>query len=155
MPSAEKKPAEGAAPSAKPALMLRRKLNAPPARVYEAWTDAAQLMQWFGPENVTMAQAECDCRVGGHFRAVMIEDNGERHEVSGTYKEVVRHEKLVFSWAWVTTPERVSQVTVRFKEEDGGTLLTLIHEQLFDEAAKAGHTHGWTGSLDKLEKFVG
>lgn len=155
MSSAEKKPAEGAAPSAKPALMLRRKLKAPPARVYEAWTDAAQLVQWFGPENVTTSHAECDCRVGGHFRAVMIENTGDRHEVSGIYKEVVPNEKLVFSWAWVTTPERVSQVTVRFKEEDGGTLLTLIHEQLFDEAAKAGHTHGWTGSLAKLEVFLG
>jgi uncharacterized protein YndB with AHSA1/START domain len=155
MSSAEKKPAEDAAPSAKPALMLRRKLKAPPARVYEAWTDAAQLMQWFGPENVTMAEADCEVRVGGHFHVVMIENTGDRHEVNGVYKEVVRHEKLVFSWSWISTPERVSQVTVRFKEEGGGTLLTLIHEQLHDEAAKTGHTHGWTGSLDKLEKFVG
>ena len=155
MSSAEKKPADDAAPSAKPALMLRRKLKAPPARVYEAWTDAAQLMQWFGPENVTMAEADCEVRVGGHFHVVMIENTGDRHEVNGVYKEVVRHEKLVFSWGWISTPERVSQVTVRFKEEGGGTLLTLIHEQLHDEAAKTGHTHGWTGSLDKLERFVG
>jgi len=35
-----------------------------------------------------------------------------------------------------------------------GTLLTLIHEQFFDEAARDRHQSGWTGALDKLEKFV-
>jgi hypothetical protein len=35
-----------------------------------------------------------------------------------------------------------------------GTMLTLRHEQLFDEATRDGHQHGWNGALDKLEKFV-
>lgn len=154
-PSLQTQPDAGADASSKPSLMMRRKFNAPRARVYAAWTDPAQLMQWFGPENVTMAEATCDVRVGGHFHVVMIEDTGDRHEVNGVYKEVVPGEKLVFSWAWYTTPDRTSQVTVRFKDEGEATMLTLIHEQLFDEAAKAGHTHGWTGSLAKLEAFLG
>ncbi len=40
-----------------------------------------------------------------------------------------------------------------FAPAAGGTLLTLLHEQLFDEAARDGHTHGWTGSLVKLEAY--
>ncbi len=32
--------------------------------------------------------------------------NGEYHEVGGVYREVVPNEKLVFSWAWHSTPER-------------------------------------------------
>ena len=81
----------------------------------------------------------------------MLEDNGERHQVSGAYQEVVENERLVFSWAWVTTPERVSRVTVTFKPDGDGTILTLLHEQFFDAEAVRGHTHGWTGSLVKLE----
>ena len=34
-----------------------------------------------------------------------------------------------------------------------GSILTLLHEQFFDEAARDGHKRGWSGSLDKLEKL--
>ncbi len=141
------------APEARPSLTLKKRLKASPARVYAAWTDAAQMMQWFGPENVVMKEAECDPRVGGRFRAVMIENTGDRHEVGGIYRELVPNEKLVFSWSWITTPERESQVTVTLKADGDETILTLHHEQLFDEASRAGHEHGWTGSFNKLEKF--
>jgi uncharacterized protein YndB with AHSA1/START domain len=134
-----------------PSLTIKRRLNATPAEVFEAWIDPKLLMQWFGPENVVTQQVSVDPRVGGGFRVVMLEDTGERHEVSGTYYEVAANERLVFSWSWITTPERVSQVTVTFKPDGAGTILTLLHEQLFDEQAVKGHTHGWTGSLAKLE----
>ena len=107
----------------------------------------------FGPENVTTREAQVDARVGGGFRVVMLENTGERHEVSGTYYEVVANERLMFSWCWITTPERVSSVTVTFKPDGDGTILTLLHEKLFDEQAVKGHTHGWTGSLVKLEEL--
>lgn len=134
-----------------PSLTIKRRLNATPAEVFAAWTDPKLLIQWFGPENVVTQDVSVDAHVGGGFRMVMLENTGERHEVSGTYYEVVSNEKLVFSWSWITTPERVSQVTVTFKPDGAGTILTLLHEQLFDEQAVKGHTHGWTGSLAKLE----
>jgi len=66
---------------------------------------------------------------------------------------VVPNQRLVFSWAWHSTPERESQVTVLLKPDGDGTLLTLHHEQLFDLAARDGHERGWMGALDKLEKI--
>ena len=70
------------------------------------------------------------------------------------YKEVVPNEKLVFSWAWYTTAERVSQVTVTTKADGEGTLLTLKHEQFFDQAACDGHTRGWTATMEKLAAYL-
>jgi hypothetical protein len=61
---------------------------------------------------------------------------------------------LVFSWAWHSTPERQSQVTVALKPDEAGTLLTLHHERLFDEAARAGHERGWIAGLGKLDEFL-
>jgi uncharacterized protein YndB with AHSA1/START domain len=136
-----------------PSLTMKRRLNATPAEVYQAWTDPKLLTRWFGPENVETLEAELDPRVGGTYRIVMLENTGARHQVSGTYQEVVENERLVFSWSWVTTPERVSRVTVTLKPDGDVTILTLLHEQLFDEQAVKGHTHGWTGSLAKLETF--
>ena len=71
----------------------------------------------------------------------------------GVYREVVPNEKLVFTWAWKSTPERESLVTVTFKPDGAGTLLTLLHEQFFDADARDRHQQGWAGAIDKLEKL--
>lgn len=144
----------GVLAEAKPSLTLRRWLNAPPARVYAAWTDPQKLAKWWGPGTPDdMLVADLDVRVGGDFH-IGFSYAGERHDVHGTYQEVVPGEKLVFSWFWKSTPDRVSLVTVRCRPDGEGCMLTLIHEQFFDEAARLGHTRGWTASLNKLEAYM-
>jgi uncharacterized protein YndB with AHSA1/START domain len=107
--------------------------------------------------------AEIDLRVGGRFQVAMLAADGETHDVSGTYLEVEPRRKLVFSWAWRSTPERASRVTVRIEPggHDGpdgpdgqGCELVLLHEQFFDDAARDGHRHGWSGALVKLEGWL-
>ncbi|MBZ0147257.1 MAG: SRPBCC domain-containing protein [Pseudorhodoplanes sp.] len=152
--SASPKPIEK--PAIKPSLTIKRRLNAPPAKVYAAWTDPAQLARWFGPADTVpgSVKAELDVRVGGRFRASFtgcMDGNNEYHEVGGVYREVVPNQKLVFTWAWHSTPERESLVTITIKPDGAGSLLTLHHEQFFDQAARDGHQRGWGGSLDKLE----
>lgn len=134
-------------------LTLKRRLNASPARVFAAWTDPAMLMRWMGPPGVENVSADCDARVGGGFRFVMLNANGERYEASGVYQEVAPNEKLVFTWAWATTPERQSLVTVSIKADGDGALLTLIHEHFADEDARDRHAHGWSGSFDRLQSL--
>jgi len=133
-----------------PSLTLNRWINAPRAKVYAAWTDPTQLSRWFGPATVASTDAELDVRTGGRFRIAMHGQDAQTNEVSGIYREVVRDEKLVFTWAWSTTPQRISQVTVRFQDDGAGTLLTLMHEQFFDDEARDRHASGWSQSLDKL-----
>ncbi len=89
-------------------------------------------------------QAEADVRVGGRFRFSFSADS-EYCEVGGVYREVIADRRLVFSWAWHSTPEGESQVTVALRPDGDGTLLTLHHEQLFDQAARDGHARGWSG----------
>ena len=55
--------------------------------------------------------------------------------------------------ALVDDPSQVS-VQVVDGDEGEGTLLTLTHEQLFDQAARDGHERGWLTGLDKLEKWI-
>jgi uncharacterized protein YndB with AHSA1/START domain len=137
----------------KPSLTLKRRLNAPVEKVYAAWTDPEKLVKWFGPDSGPVTRAETDLRVGGRYVIAFNTENGERHQVGGIYREVVPNERLVFTWAWHTTPERESLVTVTVKPDGAGSILTLLHEQFFDEAARDGHKHGWSGSLDKLENL--
>ncbi|MBT2301168.1 SRPBCC domain-containing protein [Variovorax paradoxus] len=140
----------------RPSLTLRRHYEVDSEKVWRAWTDPQALKLWFGPaEIVSVPVSEIDLRVGGRFRVVMLEANGERHEVGGVYREIVPNRKLVFSWAWHSTPERESRVTVLIEPVGRGCELELRHEQFFDEAAREGHEHGWTGSLVKLEALLG
>ena len=138
-----------------PNLTLKRRLNAAPEKVYAAWTEPEKLAKWFGPSETIdgSVSAELNVRVGSRFRVSFKTVDGERHEVGGVYQEVVPNERLVFSWAWHSTPERESLVTISLRAEGDGTMLTLTHEKFFDEAARTGHQRGWTGTLDKLEAF--
>jgi uncharacterized protein YndB with AHSA1/START domain len=138
---------------AKPSLTLRRQLKAAPEKVFAAWTKPEALKAWFGPsDEMKILIAETDPRPGGRYRIVMQRPGEEEHRVGGTYKEIVPNRRLVFSWAWESTPGRESVVTVELAPKDGGTLLTLTHAQFFDEPARDRHQEGWTGCLDRLER---
>jgi uncharacterized protein YndB with AHSA1/START domain len=139
----------------KPSLTLKRRLKATPAQVFSAWTDPQKIVRWFGPTDTVAGSvtADMDVRTGGRYIMRFKTDNGEAHQVSGVYREVVPNSRLVFSWAWQSTPERESLVTVTVATDGDGSMLTLQHEQFFDEAARNGHERGWTGTLEKLERF--
>jgi uncharacterized protein YndB with AHSA1/START domain len=137
----------------KPSLTLKRHLKASPAKVFAAWIDPEKVKGWMGPGDTKPVHVESDPRTGGRYRWVMRAPSGEEHDVSGVYREVVLNEKLVFTWAWKSTPERESLVTVLLKPDGDGTMLTLTHEQFFDEEARDRHQGGWNGAMDKLEKF--
>ena len=138
--------------AAKPSLTIRRRLDAPPAQVYAAWTDLKRMVRWWGPGAAEAHFAEADPRVGGWFRVKFRTPDGEEHDVRGIYREVVPNRRLVFTWAWRTMPERASLVTVALQGE--GTLLVLTHEQFFDESARDRHEYGWNAALDKLESYL-
>jgi uncharacterized protein YndB with AHSA1/START domain len=141
----------------KPSLTLKRRLKAPPAKVFAAWTDPEKIKRWMGPGEMKAVVTESDARVGGRYRIVMRSPEGKEHDVGGVYREVVANEKLVFTWSWKVAPPdepHESLVTVLFKPDDDGTLLTLTHEHLFDQESREGHEKGWIGAIDKLEKFV-
>jgi uncharacterized protein YndB with AHSA1/START domain len=136
-----------------PSLTLKRRLKASPAEVYAAWTDPAKIVKWFGPDAGPVHQAEIDPKVGGRYFVLFNTEDGEEHHVSGVYREVVPNEKLVFTWAWRTMPERESVVTVLIAPDGDGSLLTLMHERFFDEPARNRHRQGWSGCLDKLVRY--
>jgi uncharacterized protein YndB with AHSA1/START domain len=137
----------------KPSLTLERRFAVAPEKVYAAWTDPEKLVCWFGPDSGAVTRAETDVRVGGRYTVVFHTEDGEEHYVSGVYREVVPNARLVFTWAWRSTLERESLVTVTVKPDGDGTIFTLLHEQFFDEATRDRHEYGWTGSLNKLERL--
>lgn len=141
----------------KPSLTLKRRLKATPGQVFSAWTDPEKIVRWFGPAETVAGsvRAQMDVRPGGKYQMNFKTEDGEAHQVGGVYREVMPNSRLQFTWAWHSTPERESLVTVTVASDgDTGCILTLLHEQFFDQAAADGHKRGWTGTLDKLERYV-
>jgi uncharacterized protein YndB with AHSA1/START domain len=99
------------ATAVKPSLTIKRRFNASPAKVFAAWTDPQKMIRWMGPPSIIRCEVENDLRVGGRYHIKMVVPDDE-HNVSGVYREIVPNEKVVFTWAWISTPERESLVTV-------------------------------------------
>jgi uncharacterized protein YndB with AHSA1/START domain len=79
-------------------------IYAPVERVWQAWTDPALIMQWFGSDpNGTVQKAELDVRPGGHFQITFHNADQAEHTCSGTYKVVEKWSNLSFSWMWKST----------------------------------------------------
>jgi uncharacterized protein YndB with AHSA1/START domain len=136
-------------------LHLSRHYPVAAEKVWRAWTDPQALSQWFGPGDVgSVLAAAIDLRSGGAWRIRFRTQDGEVHEVGGIYQEVEPLRRLVFSWAWHSTPERVSLVTLSLRGVDGGTELDLRHTRFFDEAAATNHRRGWAATLEKLDVWI-
>ncbi|SFL00824.1 Uncharacterized conserved protein YndB, AHSA1/START domain [Falsiroseomonas stagni DSM 19981] len=134
-----------------PSLTLVKRIKAPPATVFAAWTRPAMIARWFGPHHTKVEQAEIEAREGGRFLIRLVEENGERHGVGGTYTVFEPERRLVFTWAWVSMPERESRVTVEFRPIPDGTEVTLTHDRFADPETATRHRRGWTESLERLE----
>jgi uncharacterized protein YndB with AHSA1/START domain len=138
----------------KPSLTMTRRIKATPAAVFEAFTNPDKLVLWFGRGAPSDKIAQMDPRVGGAFHWGFPGDGAERNDVMGVFKEVRAPERLVFTWAWKSTPERESLVTIDIAPDGEATLLTILHEAFHDEAACDAHGAGWTYGLNQLQALV-
>jgi len=98
-------------------------------------------------------KASCDLRPGGAFSLVM-SSVGSSREVSGTYVQVDRPRKLVFTWVGPLTNNVNTLVTVELNPRGDETDLVLTHERLPTLAIREGHTKGWGNILDHLADAV-
>ena len=137
-------------------LEIKRLIKAPRDRVYAAWTDPTQMMQWFGPEGIQTHDLIAEARVGGMFRWHLSNPKGEKVTCRGEYRELQPGKKIVFTWHWEDDEDwanHISIVTVELEDAAGGTELRLTHERLPNEESCRGHRGGWNSTLDKLEKL--
>ena len=137
-----------------PSVTIVRHIKASPATIWAAITQPELMLQWWGPDAGPTLRAEADVRPGGRFSVVFRLMNGEEHNPTGIYREVIPEKKLVFTWDLPGTRERESLVTFLLEPMDGGTKLTLLHAHLPDEAVRRSHAQGWCGLLDKLPVFL-
>jgi uncharacterized protein YndB with AHSA1/START domain len=140
-------------------MTLVRQIAARPSIVFDALTTADGLAAWWGPDDLPVLASEIDARVGGAFRVRFRTLDGLEHEASGECLELVPPRRLVMSWRWTAGGEpdelgRTSRVEFDLRPIDSGVELTFTHADLSTEVSALSHEQGWTGALDKLERYL-
>jgi uncharacterized protein YndB with AHSA1/START domain len=148
-------------PLAERKLTIVRTFDAPRALVFEAWTDAAHLAQWWGPAGFTNPVCEIDARAGGALRIHMRSPDGTVYPMTGVIQDILPPERIVFTTAALDAAGRhllEGLTTVTFAEEGGKTKLTLHTEAVaLTDIAIAylqGMEMGWTQSIERLGAHV-
>jgi uncharacterized protein YndB with AHSA1/START domain len=109
-------------------VRITRRFDVPIERVFDAWLDPTQAGKWlFATPTGQMVRAEIDARVGGSFVFTDRRD-GEDVEHVGTYQEIDRPRRLVFSFAVPKYSTLVTRVSLALTPLPGGCELTLTQE---------------------------
>ena len=137
-----------------PIVQIRRRVKAGAEQIFDLWTKPDLMARWMSPfPGVVQCKASCDLRPGGTFSLVMTSADASR-EVSGTYVQIDRPRKLVFTWTGPLTNHVNTLVTVELNPLGDETDLVLTHERLPTTAICEGHTRGWGNILDHLADAV-
>lgn len=105
-------------------IMITRTFDAPRKLVFEAHTSAEHMKNWWGPRQYEIPVCEVDFRSGGKWHIVHRGPEGEEYGFSGEYREIVPHERIVWTFEFDGMPGHVSVETLTFEERDGKTILT-------------------------------
>lgn len=136
-------------------LEINQAFNVSVEKLYQAWSDAKIMSQWFAPGNMTVPHAHADMTIGGTYRIEMHDpDNGNKHIVGGEYITIESNAKLVFSWQWEGSPAK-TKVTLMFKSTgETSSELQLIHTEFDNEEARDLHQKGWNGCISNLINYT-
>ena len=145
-------------------LEIRRTFAAPREKVFRAWTEREGLERWMCRDVPTHDPQflELDVRPGGRYAIEIKMPDGVVYLGQGTYREVKPPERLVFTWAWMRTPESKTEnlqtseslVTVEFFDRGGSTEMVFTHWKLTGQESRDVHRKGWMGCFDVLAEYL-
>lgn len=144
--------------------------NFPVEIVFDAWVNPDFLPQWFAPNGCSIEFKKLDIREGGTFHSVVRNPAFGDCWCVGTYTEITRPTKLVFSMinadeAGVPIdPSTIGMhkdwpgktiVTVTFSETMGKTIVNLHQTAPESIARKTGAYQSWLQMFERMGILVG
>jgi uncharacterized protein YndB with AHSA1/START domain len=139
-------------------IAITRVYEAPRELVWRAWTEAEELVQWWGPPgwSTSLDTVTMDVRPGGDFRLTSVSDQGDEMPVVGVYREVVEPERLVLDEPAEGSWHEGAESTVTFTDLGGGRTEVMIRAiiQTTDEMRETAE-RGMRETFDRLGEHLG
>ena len=122
-------------------------IESTPEQVWEALTDADISATYWGHHNVS------DWNVSSRWEHQRTDGSGIADAV-GTVVESAPPTRLVTTWAPPEDGDHESRVTFDIEQHGDIVRLTVTHEDLADEAERAGVASGWAAVLSNLKSLL-
>lgn len=155
-------------------FVLERTFNAPRELVYNAWTNADSLAQWWGPKGFQIEVVKLDLRPGGMFHYCMQAPDGNKIWGKFVYREINAPAGMVFvnsfsDAAGNTTanpwmPEWPLEIlnTLTLYEEGDKTRLTLKgspinateEQHIMYKNMTGSMQEGFKGTFEQLDEYL-
>ncbi len=132
--------------------------DAPPERLFKAFTEPDLIVQWWGPQIYTTTVDRLEAKPGGIWRFVQHDSQGHEYAFHGVFHAVVPPECLVYTFEFEGEPGHVLLETVVFEENNGKTRLidTTVFQSVADRDAMvaAGMESGAVESMLRLADLL-
>jgi uncharacterized protein YndB with AHSA1/START domain len=140
-------------------IRITRIYEAPVALVWDAWTDLAQLSQWWGPRGFTITTKHKDLRPGGTWEYTMHGPDGTDWPNFTRYHEVVPRSRLVYDHGALSSDDKPKfRMTVDFRDLGATTELDIVMTLATAEEAKETRTFikaaGGNSTWDRLGEHL-
>jgi len=139
-------------------IVTTRVFDAPRDLVFEAHTSCEHMSHWWGPRRYEISSCEMDFRPGGAWRIVHRGADGEIPAFRGEFREIVRPERIVWTFEWEGVPGHVSVQTATFEEHDGKTTLTATAvfdtKEDRDGMLQSGMEEGAAETYERLDEYL-
>jgi uncharacterized protein YndB with AHSA1/START domain len=139
-------------------IVMTRVFDAPRELVFEAHSSCEHMTQWWGPRGYEIASCEIDFRPGGAWRVVHRGPDGEEYGFRGEYREIVRPERIVWTFEFEGMPGHVSVETMTLEEHDGKTTFTAtsVYDSVEDRNGmlESGMESGAVETMERLDEYL-
>ena len=145
------------------AIVTEIEVNAPPARVFKALTEAKELMLWFNGDSTCPVKFwNMDAQPGGRYsyatkKGTVVVNGVDEFECHGDILEIDPPRLLVYTWIgnWHDDKQRKTVVRWDLTPSGSGTKVKVTHSGLAQEpASRKDYTGGWPGVLESLKRFA-
>lgn len=132
-----------------PKITVEATVNAPVAKVWEAWNNPNDIVQWNAPDpSWHTTSSENDLRPGGKFNSRMeAKDGSFGFDFGGVYDSVTLHQEITY------TLGDGRQATTLFTEKDGSTHVATTFDPETQNAPEF-QQQGWQSILNNFVKYV-
>lgn len=145
-------------------IHVKREFNANPDLVWQAWTSAELLDQWWGPQPWRAETKTMDFREGGHWLYVMVGPEGEKHWSKVNYISIEKEKSFTAKDGFCdengtmnpTFPQNLWENLFTASDEQTTVTITLTFDKLEDleQIIAMGFKEGFTMGLNQLDTLL-